>query len=926
VEVRVLGPVDLIADGVAVELPAMQRRLLAALAAANGGVRSLDELADALWGESPPSSWRKLLQQYVSQLRRAASPAGVPIVTTADGYRLDVESVQVDASLFESLVAEAIEARRDGGPGRVRSLAVRALALWRGRAFGDLAYDPALRDTAERLEELRLVATEERLRAELALGRHHEVAAELVPLAEANPLREGLQELAMLALYRSGRQSDALAHYTLARGRLDELGLEPGAGLRSLQQSILRHDPGLELEVGAGDRAALPVPATTLVGREREVSQLVELLERDDVRLVVLTGAGGSGKTRLALEAARGAEASFANGAVLIELAPLRDHALVSETILAGLGAAQASGEAPVDALVRALAPQDLLLLLDNAEHVREAAPLFTELVARAPRLTILVTSRAVLHVSGEHVFPVAPLDDGAAVELFVGRARLLDPTFARSPENERDLLEICRRVDGLPLAIELAAARIRALPVHVLRERLEERLAVLTGGPRDLPARQQTLRETLDWSYELLDEDERALLARLSVFPAGATLDAVASVCLAGDDGRALDLVERLLDASLLLVHDAEDGRRYRMLETIRQYAAGHLSGLDADETARRHAEWCVALAENAEPELTGAEQSRWFATLESEHDNLGAALDHLAADGDGALQLRLAVALSRFWYVRGHLAEGRRRLQEALGHGNDVPAPLVRRAHTASAAFALLQGDYAAATRSSEAALDAAGRDGEPRFVANAMSNLGAIVLAAGDHERAALVLEEAVDRAREVGDTRIAALAINNLGDLALTTGDYTRAGPLFEESHALLVERGDTANIARSLFNRGSVDLMAGDHEAADRRFSEALRLARETGDKEDVAWCLEGLASVAAAAGDGERAATLLGIAGALLAEMGADFKPFERQLHETTESRALELCGSEAFAVARERGAALPLAEGIAFAQEPAAR
>ena len=581
-------------------------------------------------------------------------------------------------------------------------LAARALGLWRGSAFGDLAYDVFLREEAERLEELRLAATEERFRAELALGRHDEVVAELVSFAEASPLREGAQELTMVALYRCGRQSDALAHFALARRRLDELGLEPGPSLRALQQQILRHDPGLEVEELAVTAATtLPVPPTSLIGREREVTELVELLERLDVRLIVLTGAGGSGKTRLALEAARRAGPSFANGAALVELAPLRDPALVAQTILSSLGIAPVSGENPSETLVRAVAAQDLLLVVDNAEHLRQAAPLYTELVARAPRLTILVTSRAVLHVSGEHVFPVAPLREADAVELFVERARLLEPSFARTQANEHDLVEISRRLDGLPLAIELAAARVRTLSPGVLRERLDERLALLTGGPRDLPARQQTLRETIDWSYDLLDIHERELLARLSVFPAGATLEAIARVCLGDDDARAVDLVERLLDASLLVVQDGPVERRYRMLETVRQYAARRLRGDDAAETSSGHAAWCLALAETAEQELTGGEQSRWFATLEAEHDNLRAALDHLGASGDRVSRLRLAVALSRFWYVRGYLAEGRRRLDQALVDTRDLPAPLLRRAHTASAALALLQGDYVSGRR---------------------------------------------------------------------------------------------------------------------------------------------------------------------------------------------------------------------------------
>ena len=302
----------------------------------------------------------------------------------------------------------------------------------------------------------------------------------------------------------------------------------------------------------------------------------------------MLTGAGGSGKTRLALEAARRAAASFANGAALVELAPLRDPALVAQTILASLGVGRRLGRGPRGGRSCARSrPRTCCSSWTTPSTCGRRRRSTRELVARAPRLTILVTSRAVLHVSGEHVFPVAPLGDADAVDLFVERARLLDPSFARTPENEDDLREICRRVDGLPLAIELAAARIRTLPTGVLRERLEERLALLTGGPRDLPARQQTLRETIDWSYDLLGEDERALLARLSVFPAGATLDAVGRVCLDGDDGRALDLVERLLDASLLVVHDGPVERRYRMLETVRQYAAGRLQ--DGDDVRDR-------------------------------------------------------------------------------------------------------------------------------------------------------------------------------------------------------------------------------------------------------------------------------------------------------------------------------------------------
>ena len=450
--------------------------------------------------------------------------------------------------------------------------------------------------------------------------------------------------------------------------------------------------------------------------------------------------------------------------------------------------------------------------------------------------------------------------------------------------------------------------------------ERLTGRLQFLTRGPRDMPARQQTLRATLDWSYDLLSEDERRLLARISVFPVGATLDGAAAVCLGGDEGTALDLLEGLADASLIAPREQDGVMRYRMLETVRQYAAERLEALDGCDTRRRHAEWCLELVERAEPELSGERQVEWLEILEAEHDNARVALDHLTAEGEQALALRLAVALSRFWYVRGHLTEARRRLEEVLATAMEDDPLLLRRARTAAAAIALLQGDYPAATAFSEGALESARAAGEPRFVANALSNLGAIVLAAGNHDRATIALEEAVSLAREVGDERIAALAINNLGDLALTVGDFERAEPLFEESQALLRARGDTANIARSLFNLGAVKLMLGDRGAADALFREGLRLAAETGDMEDVAWCLEGLASLAADAAEGERAATLLGAAQALVAQMGAHFKPFERQLHEATQEQAQRLCGKEAYVATLEAGASLQLAATLEVA------
>ena len=491
-----------------------------------------------------------------------------------------------------------------------------------------------------------------------------------------------------------------------------------------------------------------------------------------------------------------------------------------------------------------------------------------------------------------------------------------LQPDFELTSEDESVVREICRRVDGLPLAIELAAARTRSLTPSALLERLEHSLTVLTGGPHDLPARQQTLRETIDWSVGLLTDDERTTLARLSVFRAGATVEAAEAVC-----ETRLDVLSTLIDHHLVRRTLAEGRARLWLLETIHEYAAELLitDPTDADRTHARLAEWCLALAAEAEAHLSQDRQTEWLDLLETEHDNLRAALDHLEAEG-AEQQLGLAVSLSRFWYVRGYLAEGRGRLEHALEATSDQTPERRRRAFTAAASFGLLQGDHAAAIRFADEALAAAREEDDARFVANALSNLGAILLAAGDRERAGSTLEEAVERARAGEDERIAALAINNLGDFALTVGDYERAEPLFRESLALLRARGDTANVARSLFNNGAVDLMLDRVAAAADRFHESLALCRTTGDREDSAWSLLGLAATNIATGDGERGAILLGAARTVLTQMGADFKPFERHLDETTEERSRALLGTAGHEAALRRGSSMTLDEALDLA------
>jgi predicted ATPase/DNA-binding SARP family transcriptional activator len=923
---RVLGSMEVAHDGSLLTLGGRrQRALLALLLLEPGRPVSADGLIDELWRGEAPSGAATTLRSYVSRLRTVLGDAA-PITGGSSGYALQVLPERIDATRFERLVRQGQEARARGAPRTAAERLREALTLWRGRPFAGLADEGALRAAAERLDELRLHALEERLAADLTLGRSAELVEELEALVAAHPYRERLWNALMLALYRAGRQADALSAYARARRLLDDLGLEPGLELRELERAILRHEvPAATVEE---ERHHLPVPVTSFVGREPELAELAQLLA--EARLVTLTGIGGAGKTRLALEATARALPELPGDVVFVDLAPLDEPEHVPRHVALAVGLRERHDAPVVEQLAEHVRDRELLLLLDNCEHLREAcATLVDGLLPAAPRLRLLATSREPLRVQGEVDFAVPPLAvprpaatedelrESESVRLFLARARAVRP---RLPDNRAALetaARICRDLDGLPFAIELAAARAKALSLDEIAGRLDDRFRFLASWRRLAPARHRTLEEAMDWSYDLLEPDERTLLDSFSVFSGGFTLEAAAAVCLDGAQDRALELVGRLVDASLITPDEHEGRTRYRLLETVRQYTARRLEARGAEaELRQRHAEWCVALAEEAEPQLTGERQAWWFEALEAEHDNLRAAAGHLASSGQGELRLRLVVPLSRYWYVRGHLAEARGWLEPALQHDGDEPADVRRRALTAAAAVTLLQGDYEASTRYSEEALEAARRTGERLYVANALSNLGAIVLAAGDRGRAGAVLEEAVELAREVGDQRIAALAINNLGDLALTNGDYERARPLFEESLALLRARGDTSNIARALYNLGAVDLVLGRHGQARERFSESVQLSRTTGDKEDLAWCLEGFAALAAAAGEGERASLLLGAAGALLAQMGAEFKPFERQLHDATEAKARGLCG-DLFEAAAERGAVLTLEEAL---------
>ena len=926
-EIRILGPVEARVAGEPVSLGGRrQQALLALLALRPGKVTPADELIDELWAGEPPDGADTTLRSYVSRLR-ASLDGTASIERTDRGYVLEVPADAVDALEFERQAREGGEALARGNVRRARELLAVAIDAWRGRPFGDVGGEGALAAAAARLDELRLLAVEQRIEADVGLGRGADVVDELQALVGEHPFRERLWHHLMLALYRGGRQADALAAYHRARTALDEhLGIEPGAELRALEAAILQQTVPPMAGLAGEERSALPAPVSSFVGRGAELARLEPRLRVE--RLLTLTGVGGVGKTRLALELARRAAPTFGDGVAFVDLSPLADGSLVAGEVAAALGVREHGDRGLLALLAAHVRATDLLLVLDNCEHVREAAASLVERLLLAGRgLRVLATSRAPLGVQGEAEVPVAPLSiDSDAVALFLARARAARPALGDDTETAAMAARICRDLEGLPLAIELAAARARSLSLDDIAQRLDDRFRFLVSWRRLTTARHRTLREAMDWSYELLASEEQELLATLAVFAGGFSLAAVATLNAAGDDDLALRRIEGLVEASLVIAEDGPGETRYRLLETVREYGAQRLAAAGArDDMRGRHAAWYLELAEAAAPELSGERQGAWFARLEAEQDNLRGALAYLVETAGWEQHLRLAIALTRFWYVRGHLQEGRAHLEQSL-LGDPARDPVLRRrALTAAASLSLLQGDYATATAFAEEGLAVARDTGEQRLVANALSNLGAIVLAGGDVNRAGPLLDQAVSVAREAGDERILALAVNNLGDYSLTRGDFQRARPLFEESLGLLRARGDTANVARALFNLGASELELGRHDVAGGHFREGLALARDAGDREDLAWILEGLAALAAARGQAERAAVLLGAATAQLAAMGADHKPYERSLRERTEARTAATLGDVAMAQAVASGAILAMPEAIELGLAPEA-
>jgi predicted ATPase/DNA-binding SARP family transcriptional activator len=915
-EIRVLGPIELAGKEGAVPLTAeKQRRLLAALAARAGAACSTDVLIDALWGASPPGSVEKLLQVYVSQLRKLLQPA--LIRRRGSSYALELDGSSLDAVRFERLLEEGKAASKSGNPRLAVSLLRRALALWHGRAYGEFAYEDFARGEAERLEELRLAALEESFEAELALGHHTDLLPELLSLAAEHPLRERLQTLAMLALYRCGRQSEALDVYAALRARLhDGLGLEPGRELRELQRRILQHDPELaSAPPSAETDDSLPVPPNRLLGRERELQELRALLVRDEVRLLVLTGAGGSGKTRLALEAARNAAGTYADGAIFVDLAAVRDPRDVVAAISSAAGVPAQPGD-PLETLAAVLRPRELLLLVDNVEHLREAAPIFVQLLARAPRVTFLVTSRAVLHLSGEHVYPVEPLGHEAALALFLQRARDADARFRADAADENPIRQICDRLDRLPLAIELAATRVRTLTPAELLARLEPRLPLLAAGPRDLPLRQQTLRATIEWSLDLLQADEQRDLRRLSVFAGGCSLEAAENVC-----ATTIERLSSLVDQNLLRRIPLAQGSRYLLLETIREIAAELLElSPDAETTRRRHAEYVLELARAANLTLDSEGEQR-FDTAIAERDNIRAALAWMFDAGEIEQGLELAVALEAFWSTDSP-RQGIRWFEMLLARASDAEPMLRLRALRAegSARHAV---DDASAQAVWEEALAEARQLGDAVIIASLLLRLanseyerGANSGFGGDElDEAERLAVEALELNQRVRSRPNEAEGLWVMARIGRSRGKLAGAHPLLEQSLA-------AARATRSLYweayilsELGSVGRALDRLDDAELRYREALTLLRTIGDSSGTTASLAGLARIATDRGNFHHAGRLWGAVEAAETRLVGEWA-----LNRPGWENDVVARGQPEFERARAEGRALSLDEATAYA------
>lgn len=890
-EFRVLGPLEVLHDGRALAIGGQrQKALLAALLLRAGEVVSAERLIDDLWGEEPPDTASGVLQSYASRLRKILEPAsgaGTALVGQRPGYVLHLTGSRFDLADF-AREREAAQVAREAGDHRESARHSRAaLALFRGSPLADFRYEDFARAEVERLDELRLATLEDRIEADLACGRETELVGELRGLLLDHPFRERLAASLVTALYRAGRQAEALDAYRRTRDALaEELGIDPSPALQRLEVAILNQDPDLDgpppsvavvvpasstSSAGVSDAPRVASPRTEaagttsrarprlveapgpLIGRERDAAAIAAMIERD-VRCVTITGPGGTGKTRLALEVARAARGVRRDGTWWVDLSTVSDPTAVAAAIAGTLGLEGVAGR---DDLVRAMLDWDALLVLDNFEQVVGAAELVAALLAAAPGIQVLVTSRVPLRILAEQEVPLGPLDLGdpagpldpgdppAALALFAARAAAARPGFDLRTVDMDAVRRLCQAVDGLPLGIELIAARARMLTPGEMVTQLETRTTRLSG-PRDLPERQRSLEATFDWSIRLLDPASARLLMRLAVFVGGFTLDGATVV--AGEPGDDVTgALETLLDASLVSRRDGGDGTtRFVMFETIRAYAAErcHAAG-ELEAVRERHYEWYTSVTERAAATHLGSDGRPWYRQLAPEIPNLESAMRYASEPGREVRLARLAAASQGVFWHAGARAVIRRSLEAAHERIDGL-------------------GD---------------------RDRATILRELGGALLDDGD-ARAAGILEEATALARRAGDDALLALVLETraVGDAYFGTEAHAGEAPA-AEALAVADRIGNDALAARALNAWGLVSMMRGELPLAVERFERAAAAFRRNDQPDRATVCLNNVAWGVLVQGDAVRAAEIAADAAVLAARY--DLPVFEALLRQT---------------------------------------
>ncbi|WP_431898809.1 BTAD domain-containing putative transcriptional regulator [Nonomuraea sp. bgisy101] len=945
-EFRILGPVEVVRDGLPLAVPAAKlRTLLAALLVDANDVVTVDTLIDRLWGARPPDGARNTLQNYVLRLRRLLGAGKeCPLVTRPLGYVIDVDPEALDLLRFDVLVRRARIAATADEADHAATLLREALRLWRGEALADISSAVLCRDVAPALNERRLDALELRIETDLALGLHQSLLTELHELTAAHSLRERFWAQRMLALYRSGRQSESLrCYHTIRRLLAAELGVDPGAELRELHRQLLAGDLATVCPSRPRARGNLPAEVTTFVGRKRQLTEVGRLLATK--RLITLTGVGGVGKTRLALRAGAELSGEFPDGVWLADLAALSEPRLLDRFVAQALGMRDQSTRRPTDILTEFLRDKRLLLVLDNCEHVVTAVAALVDVLLKAcPGLRVLTTSRHRLSLACEHVLlvpslalppapasdlsptptglpraPAAegdalrPLTDYDAVALLVDRAAAAAPEFAVTRDNGERVAQLCRRLDGIPLAIELAAVRLGTLSVDEILERLGDRFRFLATPAMTTPPYHQTLNDVIEWSYGLCTEPERLLWERLSVFAGGFDLEAAEAVCSGTGIARTdvWDLLAGLVHKSVLLARAHGRRTRYRLLETLRQYGRQRLAEAGMEEPLRRrhrdHYQWMAA---EAADRWCGEQEIEWLSRLRRELPNFQEALNFSLADpGEAVHGLDIAVNLTRtrVWFFAKIIGEGRHWLKRA--YDAVPPHPPSYRASAAAllAWSALVQGDRSTA----EAYMPAVERhaaDPAVSAITAYVEGSHALLVHSDPHAIPTLARARAAfHHAGRYGDAHMAtmmwAMSCAVLGDVEqarTATGEYV----------AEAETNGAGWAYSWALWTLGLAELRHGDVGRSAGLFREALRRQYDIDDCWGPTWAMEALAWSTAAAGHHHQAAELLGVAHRLRQVTGVSLtalRPFH-DLHTAAEQRTRAVLGEEAYTAGFTRG------------------